>query len=87
MFETVINLKPESEWRPGMTVDKLIAEQKAVASAPVAHPPRNNHPKGEPKIDKPNVEPVAVKTEDPKRLNKLNYAELLHTVLSHQKNN
>ena len=25
MFETVINLKPESEWRPGMTVDKLIA--------------------------------------------------------------
>ena len=26
MFETVINLKPESEWRRGMTVDKLIAE-------------------------------------------------------------
>jgi copper/silver efflux system protein len=26
MFETVINLKPESGWRPGMTVDKLIAE-------------------------------------------------------------
>jgi Cu(I)/Ag(I) efflux system membrane protein CusA/SilA len=26
MSETVINLKPESEWRPGMTVDKLIAE-------------------------------------------------------------
>ncbi|MFA5937725.1 MAG: CusA/CzcA family heavy metal efflux RND transporter [Sinimarinibacterium sp.] len=26
MFETVINLKPESEWRPGMTVDSLIAE-------------------------------------------------------------
>jgi Cu(I)/Ag(I) efflux system membrane protein CusA/SilA len=26
MFETVINLKPENEWRPGMTVDKLIAE-------------------------------------------------------------
>jgi len=26
MFETVINLKPESEWRPGMTVDGLIAE-------------------------------------------------------------
>jgi Cu(I)/Ag(I) efflux system membrane protein CusA/SilA len=26
MFETVINLKPESEWRSGMTVDKLIAE-------------------------------------------------------------
>ncbi|OGV73530.1 MAG: cation transporter, partial [Methylophilales bacterium RIFCSPHIGHO2_02_FULL_57_10] len=31
MFETVINLKPESEWRPGMTIDKLIAElDKAV---------------------------------------------------------
>jgi Cu(I)/Ag(I) efflux system membrane protein CusA/SilA len=26
MFETVINLKPESEWRPGMTVGKLIAD-------------------------------------------------------------
>ncbi|MBF0093510.1 MAG: efflux RND transporter permease subunit [Alphaproteobacteria bacterium] len=25
MFETIINLKPESEWRPGMTMDKLIA--------------------------------------------------------------
>ena len=26
MFETVINLKPEAEWRPGMTTEKLIAE-------------------------------------------------------------
>lgn len=26
MIETVINLKPESEWRPGVTVDALIAE-------------------------------------------------------------
>ncbi len=26
MFETVINLKPEREWRPGLTVDGLIAE-------------------------------------------------------------
>jgi Cu(I)/Ag(I) efflux system membrane protein CusA/SilA len=26
MFETVINLKPESEWRSGMTIDGLIAE-------------------------------------------------------------
>ena len=26
MFETVINLKPEAEWRPGMTIDGLIAE-------------------------------------------------------------
>jgi len=26
MFETVINLKPESAWRAGMTIDKLIAE-------------------------------------------------------------
>ena len=31
MFETVINLKPESEWREGMTIDALIAElDKAV---------------------------------------------------------
>lgn len=26
MTETIINLKPESAWRPGMTVDKLITE-------------------------------------------------------------
>jgi Cu(I)/Ag(I) efflux system membrane protein CusA/SilA len=26
MFETVINLKPQEEWRPGMDTDKLIAE-------------------------------------------------------------
>ena len=26
MTETIINLKPESEWRPDMTIDKLIAE-------------------------------------------------------------
>jgi Cu(I)/Ag(I) efflux system membrane protein CusA/SilA len=26
MIETVINLKPESEWRPGMTSEALIAE-------------------------------------------------------------
>ena len=31
MFETVINLKPENNWRPGMTVEKLIDElDKAV---------------------------------------------------------
>jgi Cu(I)/Ag(I) efflux system membrane protein CusA/SilA len=31
MFETVINLKPEKDWRPGMTVEKLINElDKAV---------------------------------------------------------
>ncbi|SDX02412.1 efflux RND transporter permease subunit [Nitrosomonas communis] len=26
MTETIINLKPESEWRPGMNIDQLIAE-------------------------------------------------------------
>ncbi|MEI7431804.1 MAG: CusA/CzcA family heavy metal efflux RND transporter, partial [Betaproteobacteria bacterium] len=26
MFETLINLKPESQWRTGMTIDKLVAE-------------------------------------------------------------
>ncbi|QKS30360.1 MAG: efflux RND transporter permease subunit [Candidatus Accumulibacter similis] len=26
MFETVINLKPESEWRPGLNIDRLIGE-------------------------------------------------------------
>jgi Cu(I)/Ag(I) efflux system membrane protein CusA/SilA len=34
MFETVINLKPESEWRPGMTTDKLIAELDAALQFP-----------------------------------------------------
>ena len=26
MFETVVNLKPKAEWRPGVTIDKLVAE-------------------------------------------------------------
>ena len=26
MFETIINLKPQKDWRPGLTVDKLIQE-------------------------------------------------------------
>ncbi len=34
MFETVINLKPESEWRPGVTVDSLIAEMDAALRFP-----------------------------------------------------
>jgi copper/silver efflux system protein len=34
MFETVINLKPESEWRAGMTVDKLIAEMDRALQFP-----------------------------------------------------
>ncbi|MFN3077233.1 MAG: efflux RND transporter permease subunit, partial [Alphaproteobacteria bacterium] len=34
MFETVINLKPESEWRPSMTVDKLIAEMDVAVRMP-----------------------------------------------------
>ena len=34
MFETVINLKPESEWRPGMTMDKLISELDQAVQVP-----------------------------------------------------
>jgi Cu(I)/Ag(I) efflux system membrane protein CusA/SilA len=34
MFETVINLKPESEWRPGMTQTKLEAELDATVRLP-----------------------------------------------------
>ncbi len=34
MFETVINLKPESEWRQGMTYDKLIAELDGAVRIP-----------------------------------------------------
>jgi len=34
MFETVINLKPESEWRPGMTQEKLVAELDATVRLP-----------------------------------------------------
>jgi Cu(I)/Ag(I) efflux system membrane protein CusA/SilA len=34
MFETVINLKPESQWRPGMTVDKLKDEMNDVLAIP-----------------------------------------------------
>ena len=34
MAETVINLKPESEWRAGMTIDKLIAEMDQALQIP-----------------------------------------------------
>ena len=34
MFETVINLKPEAQWRPGMTTDKLIAEMDKALQLP-----------------------------------------------------
>jgi Cu(I)/Ag(I) efflux system membrane protein CusA/SilA len=34
MFETVINLKPESQWRKGMTVDKLKDEMNDALSIP-----------------------------------------------------
>ncbi|WP_074743643.1 efflux RND transporter permease subunit [Nitrosospira multiformis] len=34
MAETIINLKPETEWRSGMTVDKLIAEMDPALQMP-----------------------------------------------------
>ncbi len=34
MFETTINLKPEDQWRDGMTTDKLIAEMDAALKFP-----------------------------------------------------
>jgi Cu(I)/Ag(I) efflux system membrane protein CusA/SilA len=34
MFETTITLKPESQWRPGMTYDRLIAEMDSAVSIP-----------------------------------------------------
>ena len=34
MFETVINLKPEKDWRPGMTVEKLIDELDQAVKMP-----------------------------------------------------
>ncbi|MFX8681003.1 hypothetical protein ABTM69_20350, partial [Acinetobacter baumannii] len=34
MFETVINLKPTSEWRPGMTVDRLTSEMDKALQFP-----------------------------------------------------
>jgi Cu(I)/Ag(I) efflux system membrane protein CusA/SilA len=34
MFETVINLKPEKEWRAGMTLDKLIQEMDKALQFP-----------------------------------------------------
>jgi len=34
MFETVINLKPESQWRPGMTVEKLKNEMNDALNIP-----------------------------------------------------
>jgi Cu(I)/Ag(I) efflux system membrane protein CusA/SilA len=34
MFETVINLKPEKDWRPGMTIDRLIGEMDKAVQLP-----------------------------------------------------
>jgi Cu(I)/Ag(I) efflux system membrane protein CusA/SilA len=34
MTETIVNLKPESEWRPGMTREKIIAELDAATTLP-----------------------------------------------------
>ena len=34
MFETVINLKPQEDWRPGMDTDKLIAEMDKALQFP-----------------------------------------------------
>jgi Cu(I)/Ag(I) efflux system membrane protein CusA/SilA len=34
MFETVINLKPEEQWRPGMTIDQLIREMDQAVQIP-----------------------------------------------------
>jgi copper/silver efflux system protein len=34
MFETVVHLRPRSEWRPGMTVEKLVAELDAKTKLP-----------------------------------------------------
>ena len=34
MTETIVNLKPESQWRPGMTRETIVAELDAAASLP-----------------------------------------------------
>jgi copper/silver efflux system protein len=34
MFETIINLKPEDQWRPGMTVEKLTSEMDKALQFP-----------------------------------------------------
>jgi copper/silver efflux system protein len=34
MFETIINLKPETEWRPGMTVDQLVSDMNKALDFP-----------------------------------------------------
>lgn len=34
MFETVINLKPQPDWRPGMTYEKLVAEMDKAVQMP-----------------------------------------------------
>jgi Cu(I)/Ag(I) efflux system membrane protein CusA/SilA len=34
MFETIVNLKPKEEWRPGVTIDSLIAEMDRALQFP-----------------------------------------------------
>src|ERR1700731_3527074 len=34
MFETIVNLKPESEWPPGMTIDQLVSDMNKALQFP-----------------------------------------------------
>src|SRR5258708_29920880 len=34
MFETIVNLRPREQWRPGMTTDRLIAEMDRALQFP-----------------------------------------------------
>ena len=37
MMETIINLKPEDQWRPGMTIEKLEGELDEALTNPRCH--------------------------------------------------
>jgi hypothetical protein len=43
MVEAVVNLKPEREWRPGMTRERIIAEADQAAACPVSPTSGRSH--------------------------------------------
>ena len=62
MVETVINLKPEAEWRPDITVDSLIAEMDAALQFPgVTMPGPCRSRRASTCLDRNHCTPVGVK--------------------------
>jgi|SRR5271156_961895 len=63
MFETIINLRPEDQWRPGVTVDSLTAEMdKALQFPGISNACHHMNPASKPAGRRPAVGSSAWRT-------------------------